>query len=152
SLRRLVFRCKLFFQFWPLPQLLDAPVRCIYSGTILTPNNISIDHYLPWSYVAHDRLWNLVPTLPEINSSKSNKLPNKRYFNNFVLQQHQGLTISYKIIGLTQWLKQIESYLMDLKISNSLDLLEIERLRSAYEATILPLTEIAARQGFEDWI
>ncbi|MCT7987964.1 HNH endonuclease domain-containing protein [Laspinema olomoucense] len=138
-------------KYWKLV-LQHTELRCIYSGTILTPNNISIDHYLPWSYVAHDRLWNLVPTLPEINSSKSNKLPNKRYFNNLVLQQHQGLTICYQILGLHNWVKQVESYLMDLKISNSLDLLEIDRLRSAYESTILPLTEIAARQGFEDWI
>ncbi|MDT9189128.1 MAG: HNH endonuclease domain-containing protein [Limnospira sp. PMC 894.15] len=138
-------------KYWKLV-LQHSEVRCIYSGTILTPNNISLDYYLPWSYVAHDRLWNLVPTLPEINSSKSNKLPNPRYFHKFVWQQHQGLSISYKIMGLPQWLKQIESYLMDLKISNSLDLLEIDRLRSAYESTILPLTEIAARQGFEDWM
>ncbi|EKD09466.1 HNH endonuclease domain-containing protein [Limnospira platensis] len=137
-------------KYWKLV-LQHTELRCIYSGTILTPNNISIDHYLPWSYVAHDRLWNLVPTLPEINSSKSNKLPNRVYFNNFVLQQHQGLTISCKIMGLPQWLKQIESYLMDLKISNSLDLLELEPLRAAYQSTIIPLTEIATRQGFEEW-
>lgn len=137
--------------YWKLV-LQHTELRCIYSGTLLTPNNISIDHYLPWSYVAHDRLWNLVPTLREINSSKSNKLPNKIYFNNFVLQQHAGLNTYYQLGDRQKWLQQVDCYLIDLKISNSLDLLKLDRLRNAYQSTILPLTEIAARQGFEEWV
>jgi len=34
----------------------------IYSGQIYTGTNFSMDYFLPWSYVAHDELWNLVPT------------------------------------------------------------------------------------------
>lgn len=47
----------------------------------LNDKNISIDHFVPWSYVAHDELWNLTPTTRSINSSKSNNLPDwNRYF------------------------------------------------------------------------
>ena len=42
---------------------------------LLNEKNISIDHFVPWSYVAHDELWNLTPTTRCINSSKSNSLP-----------------------------------------------------------------------------
>lgn len=51
------------------------PVRDIYAEDILERKDISIDHFVPWSYVAHDELWNLSPTTKSINSSKSNSLP-----------------------------------------------------------------------------
>ena len=57
------------------------PVREIYGNEILTEKDISIDHFVPWSYVAHDELWNLCPTAKEVNSSKNNSLPNwDKYF------------------------------------------------------------------------
>ncbi|MDY5576621.1 MAG: HNH endonuclease domain-containing protein [Lachnospiraceae bacterium] len=40
----------------------------------MTENDISIDHFVPWSYVAHDEMWNLNPTTKSINSSKRNNL------------------------------------------------------------------------------
>jgi hypothetical protein len=54
------------------------PIRNIYAsdGSKLTPSDISLDHFIPWSYVAHDELWNLVPTTKSLNSSKSDDLPN----------------------------------------------------------------------------
>lgn len=51
------------------------PVREIYGEKPLNKKNISIDHFVPWSYVAHDELWNLTPTTRSINSSKNNSLP-----------------------------------------------------------------------------
>ncbi len=53
----------------------------IYGGTILEKDDISIDHFIPWSYIASDELWNLHPTTKAINSSKSNNLPDwDKYF------------------------------------------------------------------------
>lgn len=52
-----------------------APIRDIYTGGELEPKDISIDHFVPWSYVTHDELWNLNPTTKSANSSKSNHLP-----------------------------------------------------------------------------
>lgn len=36
---------------------------------------ISIDHFIPFSFVAHDLAWNLIPTDTSSNSKKSDKLP-----------------------------------------------------------------------------
>ena len=53
----------------------------IYGNNTITSGNISIDHFVPWSYVAHDEFWNLHPTTRAINSSKSNNLPEwEKYF------------------------------------------------------------------------
>jgi len=73
--------------YWKL--LLSVhPVREIYTGQLLDGSAFSIDHFVPWSYVAHDELWNLNPTTRSINSSKSNDLPEwERYFP--LLQQQE---------------------------------------------------------------
>ena len=55
--------------------VVTRPVHDIYGDILLAPNDLSIDHFVPWSYVAHDELWNLSPTTKSINSSKSNSLP-----------------------------------------------------------------------------
>jgi hypothetical protein len=124
------------------------PISCIYSGQLLDSKNISLDHYLPWSFVAHDQLWNLIPTHPSVNSSKSNKLPSESYFNDFVKLQHFGLIAAYQILSYQRWLKAVESYVSELKMSDAEDLLEINKLRKAYELTINPLVSLATIQGF----
>ncbi len=54
-----------------------VPIQNIYlPGTWMSTKDLSLDHFVPWSYVAHDELWNLVPTTRAVNSSKSNDLPN----------------------------------------------------------------------------
>ena len=71
------------------------PINEIYGNNVITKDNITIDHFVPWSYVAHDELWNLHPTTKSINSSKSNNLPDwERYFKMLCKQEY----LSYKIM------------------------------------------------------
>ena len=60
--------------YWKLLFSLQ-PVYVIYGHELMSAKDLSIDHFVPWSQVAHDELWNLHPTTRSINSSKSNKLP-----------------------------------------------------------------------------
>lgn len=53
-----------------------AAFRDIYSERQLG-SSFSIDHFLPWSFVVHNLLWNLTPVEPTINSSKSDELSMK---------------------------------------------------------------------------
>ena len=66
-----------------------------YGGNIVKAGEISIDHFVPWPYVAHDEFWNQHPTTRSINSSKSNNLPDWNiYFPKLAeLEYH-----SYKMI------------------------------------------------------
>jgi hypothetical protein len=125
-----------------------SDLKCIYSGEPLSSERVSLDHYLPWSFVAHDQLWNLIPTLPEVNSSKSDNLPASVYFDGFVSLQHQGLVITNKKVKERKWDKYIEPFIADLKISDKLDLLDQHKLRRAYEATLLPMLKLAKTLGF----
>lgn len=83
-------------KYWKLILTLE-PVKEIYGGNILTEKDISIDHFVPWSYVAHDEMWNLNPTTKSINSSKSNNLPDwDTYFNKLARQEYQSYELMWK--------------------------------------------------------
>jgi hypothetical protein len=47
---------------------------CFYCGKKLG-NNIHVDHFIPWSFVKDDKLWNFVLACPTCNTKKNNKLP-----------------------------------------------------------------------------
>lgn len=47
---------------------------CFICGEKIENETPSIDHLIPWSYIYHDDLWNLVYTHRSCNSSKSNRL------------------------------------------------------------------------------
>ncbi|MBD2156165.1 HNH endonuclease domain-containing protein [Leptolyngbya sp. FACHB-16] len=129
----------------------NIDLRCIYSGQPIEINNFSLDHYLPWSFVAHDQLWNLVPTLPEVNSSKSNDLPSPGFFEKFVEAQHRGLRVCHEKLATQQWNKTVETYINDLGIQNQDDLLDLEKLGNSYSHVIQPLVSLAINQGFRLW-
>ncbi|QCS48116.1 hypothetical protein FEK30_00925 (plasmid) [Picosynechococcus sp. PCC 11901] len=127
-------------------------IKCIYSGQVLDPNQISLDHYLPWSFVAHDQLWNLVPVTQSVNSSKSNNLPSDKYFPEFVRLQHLALITNHEYLSKQVWNKAIDPYIADLNMSND-DVLDQEKLFNAYDSTIKPLITLAEKQGFSsNWV
>lgn len=63
-------------------------VRDIYTGNEIDPNNYDVDHFVPWSFVMNDELWNLMPMDSSLNSSKNNNLPEwDAFFKNFASNQ-----------------------------------------------------------------
>lgn len=119
----------------------------------LVAHNFSLDHFLPWSFVAHDQLWNLVPVSPSINASKSDKLPSlDHYFAQFALMQHSALACYHDHPGIVPWRKVAEPYIVDLKLRPE-DVLNRERLTKGLRSVIEPLYHLAASQGFEPgWV
>ena len=60
------------------------PIHCLYSGTDLS-NGYDIDHFIPWSFVTHDLIWNLIPVSRAANASKSDSLPSfVHYLDNYI--------------------------------------------------------------------
>lgn len=127
-------------------------LRCIYSDRILDLNDISLDHYLPWSFVAHNQLWNLIPVPKSVNSSKSDRIPSNDYFDRFVWTQHRGITTFYESGIKKNRNKYIEPYFVDLGFSGEEELLNYEKFKRQYELKVKPLIALAVGQGFEpEW-
>ena len=50
-------------------------LRCIWSGRILDPDNLVMDHIIPFSMVPNNDLWNLMPCHDAVNIRKGNRIP-----------------------------------------------------------------------------
>ena len=130
--------------------------RCLYSGRLLEPESIALDHFLPWSFVAHDRLWNLLPVSTSANSSKSDSIPHPSYVSGLCNLQARALVAARPAYKESDWVKVIEPYVADLKVP--LDLLdgaelELESLERSLSAqcslTIPSLISLAEASGFQ---
>ncbi|QGU96790.1 HNH endonuclease [Clostridium bovifaecis] len=130
-------------------------VKDIYTGEALVEENyenygvLNIDHFIPWSFVLHDEMWNLVPTFKNINSSKSDKLLNyNKYIDSFCDIQYKA------VIYLSEKGKKrdLEGYVDALKIENFTEYLKYkpkEAFSEKLKGCISPLYQIAENQGFE---
>ena len=125
----------------------QADVRCIYTNHIMQPDSFDLDHFLPWSFVCHDQLWNLIPVTHEANSSKGNCLPSDRYIKPFVELQHFGLTESSSLISERKWHNAVEPYVRDLHLSVN-EIVHIGQLEQAYSRVLSPMIDLASQSGF----
>lgn len=135
--------------------IIDKRINDIYTGMEFNGTNyekygvLSIDHFIPWSFVLHDEMWNLVPTFKNINSKKSdNLLLLDRYIKDFCDIQYRAF-----------------SYMCDKKLKSALeeytDVFNLENPIDYYKSNskdsfekkmrlcISPLYQIADNQGFQ---
>ena len=127
----------------------------IYGGNLLDDKDISIDHFVPWSYVAHDEFWNLHPTTRSINSSKSNSLPDwERYFPLLVDLEYA----SYKIMWEKDKVHQVFDQCAREHLNNE-DIryrlyrqgLEKDEFRENLGEVLTPVYQSAENAGFGRW-
>lgn len=53
--------------------------KCFYCGKDLDPLRAHVDHFVPWSFIKDDKLWNFVLACPTCNISKNDKLATEPY-------------------------------------------------------------------------
>lgn len=58
--------------------------RCFYCNKPLKEGKIEVDHFIPWSFIKDDKLWNLVLSCRRCNGNKKAKLPNVYYLTKIV--------------------------------------------------------------------
>ena len=64
-------------------------VRDVFTDDLVMPKQYDVDHFIPWSFVMNDELWNLMPMDSSLNSAKSNKLPKwNPFFDRFATNQY----------------------------------------------------------------
>ena len=137
--------------FWRAILHKTGGVICIYSGEPVTPDHFALDHYLPWSFVGHNNLWNLVPAPVVVNSGKSDNLPHPQYLGAFIDRQHKALVV-HKQYFAKKWRTLLESYVADLRLDFA-DLTNKGKLNNAYRVLIPPLITLAKANRFSpDWI
>lgn len=69
---------------------------CFYCGKKVTKGHAEVDHFIPWSFVKDDNLWNLVLACPECNNKKRDKLASDKYLNDLVIRNTSIVIETYK--------------------------------------------------------
>ncbi len=82
--------------------------NCFYCGRKLT-GIVHVDHFIPWSFVKEDKLWNFVLSCPNCNIKKSNILPEKRLIEKINIRNRTILTRPDEFINA-----QFKGYTEDL--------------------------------------
>ena len=142
-------------------KLWNTVVECtavfdIYTGKEIVSDKYDIDHFIPWSYISNNELWNLIPADHITNIQKGNCLPDwQRYFRDFghnqylLSRQIYENSITFKLFNdcleknlQSYWGKE-QLYVQGISEPDYLMILE-NNLKMHYEA--------AKKQGFEIWI
>lgn len=146
-----------------------AHVRKLWEGILDTTSVIDVfknepiqkeaydvDHFIPWSFVMNDELWNLMPMDSSLNSSKSNRLPQwERFFGNFAQNQYTMYELIHEKSGIR---KLYESCYRDNlhSIWASQELYRKGNSREEFygilERNMRPVYDSAKRQGYEVWM
>lgn len=119
----------------------------IYSGNPLTPQ-MPIDHFIPWSFVLHDRLWNLAPTTTAFNSSKGNRLPHRDYWQPFARLQYQAFQRCYVGVKRPSALLEDYSWLFRASVDTVAQYTELQFVQKLQQQ-LEPLCQQAINSGFE---
>lgn len=135
--------------FWNTAINNGLDVHCLYTGKLLTPRNYDLDHFIPWSFVSHDQLWNLMPADSSINSSKSNRLPDLDcYLPNLAKAQQAALRIN---LQRNCQPKLLEDYFSLGFSPQEIVEMDHEHLLDCFTKTFAPMSQIAQNMGFETW-
>ncbi len=134
--------------FWNTVLQKTERIICIYSGQSMQKGSFSLDHFLPWRFVTHDLLWNIIPTPKTVNSSKSDNLPDfALYFDPFVTLQHQAVQIA---AHAPQGNRLLEDYVLLFKVNSvtDLEMMPFCNFRDTLYQAIAPQMQIAINMGF----
>ena len=127
----------------------------LYTGLPFTKENykehgnLSMDHFIPWSFVLHNQMWNLVPTFKNINSQKSDNL--------FIYEDYiEGLAkLQYDAFCFVVDEKrenETEEYRGILRVPDAVAFKaegSYEEFFKRYKDGTCPIYNIAANQGFK---
>ena len=76
---------------------------CFYCGKKLKEDDIHVDHFIPWSFIKDDNLWNLVLSCKACNLNKKDKLPDLYFLSKIeqrnctiVVETHKADMVNYR--------------------------------------------------------
>lgn len=129
----------------------------VFKNEPIQKGKYDVDHFIPWSFVMNDELWNLMPMDSSLNSSKRNKLPKwTPFFERFANNQF----IMYSMIydeSIPQIRKLYEGCYRDNLHSIWANQELYRKGNSQVEfcnilmKNMMPVYESARRQGYEIW-
>ena len=132
-----------------------SEVRDVFTGEAVIPKQYDVDHFIPWSFVMNDELWNLMPMDSSLNSAKSNRLPKwDPFFSRFAENQYLLYGFIHDKAGIH---KLFEACFRDNlhSIWAGQELYRKGNTREEFygilQKNMQPVYDSARRQGYEIW-
>ena len=94
--------------------------NCFYCGKLLSSDKMDVDHFIPWSFIKDDNLWNLVLACPSCNRKKSDKLPAGRYLADLI-DRNQHIIIETHRSDMQNYQDRMVSYIYNWAKINGYD-------------------------------
>ena len=150
KMRKLANVRKLWTSIMDLHEIHD-----VFTEDVIKVDDFDVDHFVPWSFVMNDELWNLMPMDSGLNSSKSNKLPKwDPFFKKFAENQF----IMYEEINSKEAIRKLfeKCYRDNLhSIWANQELYRQGNSREVFykilETNMKPVYDSARRQGYQLW-
>lgn len=132
-----------------------SDVYDVFTDAPVAVKQYDIDHFIPWSFVMNDELWNLMPMDSSLNSSKSNKLPKwDPFFERFARNQF----IMYRIINEKEAIRKLYESCYRDNLHSIWAGQELYRKGNSetefvniLQKNMRPVYDSAKRQGYEVW-
>lgn len=130
-------------------------IRDVFTGESIRDKQYDVDHFIPWSFVMNDELWNLMPMDSALNSSKSNRLPKwDPYFERFAQNQYMMYCLIHKKPGIRKLYEACyRDNLHSLWASQELYREGNSQIEfyNILEKNMQPIYDSARRQGYAIW-
>ncbi len=131
------------------------PVHDVFTQQPLEKKQYDVDHFVPWSFVMNDELWNLMPMSSSLNSSKSNRLPR---WDPFFVRFAENQFLLYESIQTSPQIRHLYEgcYRDNLhSIWAGQELYRPGNTRDEFfgilQKNMQPVYDSARRQGYEIW-
>lgn len=132
-----------------------SEVRDVFTGNFVISKQYDVDHFIPWSFVMNDELWNLMPMDSSLNSAKNNRLPKwNPFFERFAENQYLMYRLIHEKPGVH---KLYESCYRDNlhSIWAGQELYREGNTKEEFymilQKNMQPVYDSARRQGYEIW-
>ena len=130
-------------------------IRDVFKDEPIVFKEYDVDHFVPWSFVMNDELWNLMPMDSSLNSVKSNKLPHwDPFFERFATNQF----VMYELISQKPGLHKLfeacyRDNLHSIWAGQELYRPGNSRIKfyNILQKNMRPVYDSARRQGYEVW-
>lgn len=66
--------------------------KCFYCNKKVTVKSVEVDHFIPWSFIKDDNLWNFVLACPACNNSKRDKLADNKFLD-LLISRNQTILV-----------------------------------------------------------
>jgi hypothetical protein len=130
-------------------------INDVFTDKRIDQRKYDVDHFIPWSFVMNDELWNLMPMDSSLNSAKNNRLPD---WNDFFIRFAKNQYIMYEMVHQKEGIRKLYEACYRDNLHSIWANQELYRKGNSdvefygiLEKNMRPVYDSARRQGYDVW-